>query len=64
MHILIELSIIAAFVLLAIYLTRRPIAADAEMPDDVAALNERVRTLEQIIIDQDRDLRNQIDGLS
>ena len=49
MIILLELSIIAAFVLMAIYMLRRPVEADVQTPDQIASLNKRVRALEQIV---------------
>ena len=42
---------------------RRPAARTCREPDRLAKLAERVRTLEAIILDRDRQLRREIDRL-
>jgi|GEM_PF-6558446 hypothetical protein len=49
MIILLEISIIAAFVLVAIYMLRRPVVTD-----EIDALNERVDALEAFVSEQAR----------
>ena len=53
MIILLEISIIAAFVLVAIYILRKSLKAD-----EIDALNERVRALEKMVFEQDRERRD------
>lgn len=63
--ILIEMILIGFFVFLAILMMRtRRTAPDDAKADELTALKRRIRTLEQIVIDRDRNLRNEIDGLS
>lgn len=63
MPVYLPLVLFLLVVLVALQLNRRPERWTPDMADHVASLKERVRTLEAIITDRDRKLRDDIDRL-
>lgn len=63
--VLIEILLIFSVVAIAVMMMRsgRPQREPDVNEDEISALKQRIRTLEAIITDRDRNLRNEIDGL-